>query len=44
VIPLLMVIEGFGSLITNHVIKEKIERYNREAMIPPNLGGSQKYK
>jgi hypothetical protein len=29
---------GFGSLIANHVLKEKIERYNREAMIPPKLG------
>jgi hypothetical protein len=24
---------GFGSYIANHVIKEKIERYNNEAMI-----------
>jgi hypothetical protein len=29
---------GFGSYIANHVIKEKIERYNNEAMIPPKLG------
>jgi hypothetical protein len=29
---------GFGSYIANHVIKEKIQRYNNEAMIPPNLG------
>jgi hypothetical protein len=29
---------GFGSYIANHVIKEKIKRYNNEAMIPPNLG------
>jgi len=29
---------GFGSYIANHVLKEKIERYNREAMIPPKLG------
>jgi hypothetical protein len=29
---------GFGSYIVNHVIKEKIQRYNNEAMIPPNLG------
>jgi hypothetical protein len=28
---------GFGSYIANHVIKEKIERYNNEAMIPPKL-------
>jgi hypothetical protein len=28
---------GFGS-IANHVIKEKIQRYNNEAMIPPKLG------
>jgi hypothetical protein len=29
---------GFGSYIANHVIKEKIQRYNNEAMIPPNIG------
>jgi hypothetical protein len=29
---------GFGSYIANHVIKEKIQRYNNEAMIPPKLG------
>ena len=29
---------GFGSFIANHVIKEKIEIYNKEAMIPPKLG------
>ena len=29
---------GFGSYIANHVLKEKIDRYNREAMIPPKLG------
>jgi hypothetical protein len=29
---------GFGSYIANHVIKEKIERYDNEAMIPPKLG------
>ena len=29
---------GFGSFIANHVIKEKIERYNKEAMILPKLG------
>jgi hypothetical protein len=29
---------GFGSYIANHVIKEKIQCYNNEAMIPPNLG------
>jgi hypothetical protein len=36
---------GFGSYIANHVIKEKIQRYNNEAMIPSKLGmyGSQKY-
>jgi hypothetical protein len=27
-----------GSYIANHVIKEKIERYNNESMIPPKLG------
>ena len=26
---------GFGSYIANHVLKEKIARYNQEAMIPP---------
>jgi hypothetical protein len=30
--------EGFGSYIANHVLKEKIARYNQEAMIPPKLG------
>jgi hypothetical protein len=29
---------GFGSYIAYHVIKEKIERYNNEATIPPKLG------
>jgi hypothetical protein len=29
---------GFGSYISNHVIKEKIQHYNNEAMIPPKLG------
>jgi hypothetical protein len=29
---------GFGSYIANYVIKEKIKRYNKEAMIPPKLG------
>ena len=29
---------GFGSYIANHVLKEKIARYNNEAMIPPKLG------
>jgi hypothetical protein len=28
----------FGSYIANHVIKEKLQRYNNEAMIPPKLG------
>jgi hypothetical protein len=28
---------GFGSYIANNVIKEKIQRYNNEAMIPPKL-------
>jgi hypothetical protein len=28
---------GFGSYIANHVIKEKIQSYNNEAMIPPKL-------
>jgi hypothetical protein len=26
---------GFGSYIANHVLKEKIDRYNKESMIPP---------
>jgi hypothetical protein len=29
---------SFGSYIANHVIKETIQRYNNEAMIPPKLG------
>jgi hypothetical protein len=29
---------SFGSYIANHIIKEKIQRYNNEAMIPPKLG------
>jgi hypothetical protein len=29
---------GFGSYIANHVINDKIQRYNNEAMIPPKLG------
>ena len=29
---------GFGSYIPNHVLKEKITRYNQEAIIQPNLG------
>jgi hypothetical protein len=29
---------GFGSYIANHVLKEKIARYNQDAMIPPKLG------
>jgi hypothetical protein len=28
----------FGSYIAYHVIKEKIQGYNNEAMIPPKLG------
>jgi hypothetical protein len=28
----------FGSYIANHVIKDKIQRYNNEAMIPPKVG------
>jgi hypothetical protein len=31
---------GFGSYIANHVLKEKIARYNQESMIPPKLGDS----
>jgi hypothetical protein len=30
---------GFVSYIANHVIKEKIQCYTNEAMIPPKLGG-----
>jgi hypothetical protein len=29
---------GFGFYIEKYVIKENIERYNNEAMIPPKLG------
>jgi hypothetical protein len=29
---------GFGSYIANHAIKEKIQCYNNEAMIAPELG------
>ena len=29
---------GFGSYIANHILNEKIVRYNKEAMIPPKLG------
>ena len=29
---------GFGSYIAKHVLKEKIARYNQDAMIPPKLG------
>jgi hypothetical protein len=29
---------SFGSYIANHAIKEKIQHYNNEAMIPPKLG------
>ena len=29
---------GFDSCIANHVLKEKIAKYNQEAMIPPKLG------
>jgi hypothetical protein len=29
---------SFRSYIANHVIKENIQRYNNEAMIPPKLG------
>jgi hypothetical protein len=29
---------GFCSYITNHILKEKIARYNQEAMIPPKPG------
>jgi hypothetical protein len=28
---------GFGSYIANYVIKEKIQRYNNEAVMPPKL-------
>jgi hypothetical protein len=28
---------GFGSYITNHVIKEKLERYHEESMVLANL-------
>jgi hypothetical protein len=29
---------SFGSYIANHVIKEKIQCYNNEAIIPPKVG------
>ena len=29
---------GFGSYISNHVLKQKIARYNQEGMIPPKHG------
>jgi hypothetical protein len=29
--------EGFGSYITNHVIKEKLDMYHKESMVPPKL-------
>ena len=29
---------GFGSYIANNVLKEKIDMYNKESMIPPKLG------
>jgi hypothetical protein len=29
---------SFGPYIANHIIKEKIQRCNNEAMIPPKLG------
>jgi hypothetical protein len=28
----------FGSYIANHVLEEKIDRYNRETIIPPKFG------
>ena len=35
---LMNIVGSFGSYIANHVLKEKLARYNHEAMIPPNLG------
>jgi hypothetical protein len=29
---------GFGSFVANHVIKKKLDRYNKESMVPPKLG------
>jgi hypothetical protein len=29
---------GFGSYIANHLIKEKLDRYHKESMVPPKLG------
>jgi hypothetical protein len=29
---------GFCTFISNHVIKEKLDRYNKESMVPPKLG------
>jgi hypothetical protein len=28
----------FGTVIANHVIKEKLNRYHKESMVPPKLG------
>ena len=35
---LMNIVGIFGSYIANHVLKEKLARYNHEAMIPPKLG------
>jgi hypothetical protein len=29
---------GFDTLIANHVIKEKLNKYHKESMVPPKLG------
>jgi hypothetical protein len=29
---------GFGTIISNHVIKEKLNRYHKESMVPPKNG------
>jgi hypothetical protein len=28
----------FGTIIANHVIKEKLNRYHKDSMVPPKLG------
>jgi hypothetical protein len=29
---------GFGSFIANHVVKEKLNMYHKNSMVPPKLG------
>jgi hypothetical protein len=30
--------EYFGTIISNHVIKEKLNMYHKDSMVPPKLG------